>query len=488
MDNFVGRKNEIQLINQLWGNERSDLFILTGRRRVGKTRLLTHWLGKNPETGFYWMAEKTSSVGQLRSFSRALFKFLYDAEAPTDFKYSDWEQALTALSAHAKKNKKACLFIDEVTYIIDADPSFPALMQKLWDHNLKSSQLLIGLSGSQQGLIEKHFIQMSAPMYGRISQHMHLQPLPFNATSQFFPKYSSDERLLLYSILGGIPEYWERIDKKLSVIDNLKDKILPSYGWMADEARILIQDYVKDENLFVAVLRALATDLSRNKDIAEHAGIENNKVSFYLKKLQDTKFVVREVPITKAANPPRNAGRYILVDPFLRFYHRYISPNASYLAMRKVDEILDMIQEEMDESFLTPAWAQICREWMLNESLNAKWGQIVYVGDEWNSGGNLNVVGVGDDILVLGHAFLQKTEESEAVFDQFIRAAEKITLKNKEIYILLFANSGWTQSAREASHIIVDSLTQSKKLSSGWDIKALNLLSLEDVDSSLATS
>lgn len=486
MNNFVGREREINLISQLWQNERSDMFILTGRRRVGKTRLLTHWLGMNSQAGFYWMAEKTSSVGQLRSFSRALFKFMYDDEAPSDFKYSDWEQALNVLAAQANKNGKASLFIDEVTYIVDADSTFPAMLQKLWDHKLKDSNLLIGLSGSHQGLIEKHFVEIDAPMYGRISQHMHLDPLPFNATLKFFPNYSSNERLFLYSILGGIPEYWERIDKRLSVAENLKQKILPSYGWMSDEARILIQDYVKDENIFVAVLRALAADLSRNKDIAEHAGIENNKVSFYLKKLQDTKFVVREVPTTKASNPPRNAGRYILVDPFLRFYHRYISPNASYLAMGKTDEIMAIIQDELGESFLLPAWAKICREWVLTESLREKWGQIVHIGEEWSKGSLLNVVGVGEKTLVIGHAFLQKSIESKDTFQQFLKASEKISLENKTVYILLFSNSGWSTTAEANAKSVIDRLKQSRKSSLNWDIRDVQLLSLKDVDDGLA--
>ena len=75
---FVGRSRELEVLDSLWASNRATLLILYGRRRVGKTRLLTHWLGQRPDQGLYWVAEPASSLTQLRSFSQALVSFMDD--------------------------------------------------------------------------------------------------------------------------------------------------------------------------------------------------------------------------------------------------------------------------------------------------------------------------------------------------------------------------------------------------------------------------
>ena len=63
------------LIDKLWETQKATLLILYGRRRIGKTRLLTHWRGQYPEQALYWVAEPMSALDQLRSFSQALYNF-----------------------------------------------------------------------------------------------------------------------------------------------------------------------------------------------------------------------------------------------------------------------------------------------------------------------------------------------------------------------------------------------------------------------------
>ena len=94
---FKGRDAELKLLDELWELPRSTLLILYGRRRVGKTRLLTHWLGRHPGQALYWVAEPTSAFDQLRSFSQALYNFAHpDTPAPLEFTYATWEQALSS--------------------------------------------------------------------------------------------------------------------------------------------------------------------------------------------------------------------------------------------------------------------------------------------------------------------------------------------------------------------------------------------------------
>lgn len=157
---FIGRQEELKVFDRLWQSEHAELIILYGRRRVGKTRLLTHWINQHQRErpGMYWMAEPTSAVDQLRSFSQALANYADPEEpAPLDFTYANWEQAFRQVSLLAKEQRMA-LFIDEITYLIDINPDIVGVLQKVWDHRLKDSNLLLAFSGSQRGIMEKTFL------------------------------------------------------------------------------------------------------------------------------------------------------------------------------------------------------------------------------------------------------------------------------------------------------------------------------------------
>ena len=95
---FVGRSRELEVLNNLWESQQARLLILYGRRRVGKKRLLTHWLQSQEKRGLYWVAEPASALTQLRSFSQALISFIDpEADVPPDFTFSSWELAFRQL-------------------------------------------------------------------------------------------------------------------------------------------------------------------------------------------------------------------------------------------------------------------------------------------------------------------------------------------------------------------------------------------------------
>ena len=483
---FVGRKNELTVLDRLWQQEDATMLVLSGRRRIGKTRLLVHWLQRNPEAGLYWMAEPTSATDQLRSFSQSLMRFVDpETEMPSDFQYATWEQALGQLATFAKF-KRMAIFIDEITYIIDANPDFTGTFQKLWDHRLSQSNLLIALSGSQMGMIEKHLLSYDAPLYGRADQQMSLPPLPFSTTEKYFPMYSAEERLMLSAIWGGVPAYWERVDPKMTALENLADTILPRYNWMVDEARILLQDFVQDVNNFVATLRAVAMGKQTLTEIANHIGIANTKVSFYLGKLRDTGFVKRIVPITKV-NTNHKRGRYVITDPYLRFFYRYISPYQSQLALGQIDYVLDLILKDIDSFLQDNTWAEICRDWVLLAGVNGVIPSVDNVGEEWGKNKFMNVVGIDNDKsqCVVGQAYWRSAPAGKAEIDDLIdKVSFALTQEKVSITLLAFSSSGWQEDAQSYFRESIELLEKVSKKRK-WTIEGCKLLDLDQVDKDL---
>ena len=489
---FVGRSRELEVLDSLWGSPKAMLLILYGRRRVGKTRLLTHWLRLYPGQGLYWVAEPTSSLSQLRSFSQAIMSFMDpEAEIPPEFTYASWELALRQLARHAQERRIA-LFIDEVTYLIDVDPEFVGMLQKIWDHWLSDANLMLVLSGSQMGIMRRHLLDYQAPLYGRATAQMQLQPLPYGATSDFFPDYSAADRVALYAMWGGVPAYWERLDASQSVMENLRQIILPAHSWMVDEARILLSDFITDMHNYVGILRAIADGRQTMGEISKRTGLASGKASFYLSVLRDTGFVTREVPVSHRDREDSRSGRYLLIDPYLRFFYRFISANQSKLALGQMQPLLDQIEGSLPAFIEINTWQELSREWVLLASAHGAISVPVdEVGSWWGSGTQeVDVVGfsASSNALVMGDCFWRDSAlEPEAVEVMLRRAAHMLPKRSDDemtpVYFVAFSNQPWSDEARQKAEKLVEGANKGKRR---WQLLGIRLLDLETVDRNLA--
>jgi AAA+ ATPase superfamily predicted ATPase len=500
---FVGRSRELEVLDRLWQSPNAALLILYGRRRVGKTRLLTHWLREKPGQGLYWVAEPTSSLSQLRSFSQAIMSFMDpEADIPPDFTFASWELALRQVARYAQ-DKPVALFIDEVTYLIDVDPDFVGMLQKIWDHWLSDANMMLALSGSQMGIMRRNLLNYDAPLYGRATAQSQLPPLPFGTTGQFFPGYGAAERVALYAMWGGVPAYWERLDADQSVLGNLRQTVLPNHSWMVDESRILLSDFITDMHNYVGILRAIADGEQTMGEISKRTGLSSGKASFYLSVLRDTGFVTREVPVSHRNREDSRSGRYVVTDPYLRFFYRFISSNQSKLALGQIQPLLDEIEAGLPAFIGANTWPELCRQWLLLASANGEIPVPVDVaGSEWASGYTVDVVGASDGAaaLVLGDCFWQEEpvgiEAVEALIKKVSQALPKHESSDEDdadeesgpgpwsVYLTGFSKSGWTAEAQEsAERLAQQAAARSRKR---WVSAGVRLLDLATVDEDLA--
>ena len=484
---FIGRQKELELLDSLWGLPRATLLILYGRRRVGKTRLLTHWLNRKRKNGLYWMAEATSALEQLRSFSQALIHFIDpDTPAPEDFTYATWEQALRQVALHAEKQRMA-LFIDEVTYLMDVNPGFVGTLQKAWDHWLSDSNLMLALSGSQMGLMQKKVLAYDAPLYGRDTAQVRLSPMPFSATKKFFPGYSAADRVAIYTMWGGVPAYWERLDQSLSVMENLQRQLMPYQSWMIDESRTLLQDFITEPHNYVAVLRAIADGLQSLGEISERAGLSGNHTSFYLSVLRDAGFVQRVVPISQLGQDSRR-GRYYVTDPFLRFYYRFLAAFQSKLALGQQQQTIHAIEEALPQFIEANTWQELCRTWLLEASANGECPlPIENVGSEWKRNFTVDVVGLdkNEKSIILGDSFWREEPVGLESIQDLIRKTGSALPDNEDwkVYYIVFSASGWTTEAEAKAQSLIDSTANRRRR--GWCPVGIRLVDLETLDHDL---
>lgn len=491
---FVGREAELQLLDRLWARPEATLLILYGRRRVGKTRLLTHWLhqGSVGEADkdrlarrvLYWVAEPSSARDQLRSFSQAVYNFANpQAPAPEDFSYASWQQAWEQVAALAQ-NERLALLIDEFTYLLEIDSSIAGQLQNLWDHTLSRTNLFLVICGSHLGMMQRHTLSYQAPLYGRAAAQLRLQPLPFGMTARYFPGFDADERVAIYAIWGGIPAYWERLDPAVTLSDNIRHELLTPNNLMQAEPRLLLQDFVNEPHNYVGILRAIANDARTQREIAAFTGLAQSHVSQYLSTLHDTGFVERRTPVTQGERS--RLGRYHIVDPYLRFYYRFLASRQSQLALGIQEQSLAEIRRHLRDFIGANTWEELCQEWLLRAGAQEAVPVLAdQVGSAWTRAAQVDVVGVNsmEKTLVLGECKWGPEPCSRSVLTDLIEKTAEVVPGHGQwkVYYLGFARTGWTA----ASHAFAQEMASITPSAKNWHAAGMRLLDLVQVDRDL---
>ncbi|CAG0965887.1 MAG: ATP-binding protein [Chloroflexi bacterium] len=483
---FHGRESELEMLDRLWASRKEEFLVLYGRRRVGKTALLAEWIRRTGNRAHYWVASPTSAAAQLRSFSQSVYNFANPASpAPEGFTYAGWEQAFQQV-ARLAGDERLALFIDEFTYLLEVDPGIAGLLQNLWDHVLKNTNLFLCLSGSHLGMMKREFLSYQAPLYGRASAQIHLLPFHFGAARGFFPGYSAVDRVALYSIFGGVPAYWERVDPSKSISWNIKQHLLTSNNLMQSEPRLLLQDFISDPHNYLSILGAIANGAHVTREIASVSGLPAGHVSKYLGILAETGFVERRVPVTESG--PSRLGRYHITDPYLRFYFRFLSDRQDQLALGAQDIALAEINRHMIDFIGRYTWEEICREWVLRAgALGTLPVMSDRVGSAWNARAQVDVVGINamQKKLVLGECKWTLTGNERKVMVELIeeKTAMLVPAYGKwQVYFLGFSRSGWTAGAlayqKEINHQPVGG--------ENWTSSGMRLITLDELDHDMA--
>lgn len=480
---FVGRRVELQTLDDLWTSNRAELVILYGRRRVGKTRLLTHWLKARKPRAIFWVAEPTSNLDQLRSFSQTIYNFENPTSpAPDAFSYASWRQAFEQVARLAQKERLA-VFIDEFTYLLEIEPGIAGTLQNLWDHLLSQANLLLCLTGSHLGMMERHVISYQAPLYGRAGAVLQLLPLPFGATEQFFPQYSAEDRVTLYGMLGGIPAYWERFDPNLALDENVRREFLSASRLLHDEPRLLLQDFLSDLHNYVAILRAIAHNNRTPKQIAVFTGLDAKHVPAYTSRLVETGFVERRVPVT--AGPNTRRGRHHITDPFLRFYYRFLAQRQQQLALGVQNQALAEIQRHLPDFIGAHTWEELCRDWLLLAGVQ---GRLPFLPDQvgslWGRNLQIDVVGLNtmERTLILGECKWTARPAPQQVLERLVeKTAQALPGGGRwRVYYLGFSRNGWSRTASA----LADGLAESFE---NWQVVGAELVDLDQVDQDLTS-
>lgn len=353
---FIGRKNELHTLNTEY-NRNSSFVVIYGRRRVGKTTLIKEFL-KN-KTAFYYLATEELESQSMKRLANVIARTTKNTLLQK-IEFTDWLD-LFQLIADYKPEEKKVLVIDEFPYLVRTNSAFPSILQNAWDEFLKDSNVMLILSGSLIGMMQKHALSYDSPLYGRRTAQMRLTPLSFTSIyeTQNLPFEQAVEQ---FALTGGVPKYLEFFEDGRPLEEQLKDAVFSKNGFLYEEPNFLLKSESLTAVNYFSIIKTIADGNHKLGKIASALGQESSSLTPYLSTLSDLGFIEKRTPITEKNPEKSRKGLYFIANNFLRFWFCYVYPYKGELELDNMQIVLDEIHKDFKEKFVAFAYEDICKD------------------------------------------------------------------------------------------------------------------------------
>ncbi|MDX2050061.1 MAG: ATP-binding protein [Rickettsiaceae bacterium] len=338
---FIGRKAELERLKALYKKQTSSLVVVSGRRRIGKSRLIGEFAKISNAQTFWSFAglapEDGISAGQQRdNFARQLALML---KIPP-MTFLDWSDAFEHLSLHIKPGD--IILLDEISWMGSKDPSFIPKLKAWWDK--QTMHVLLVFCGSVSTWIEENILKSTA-FFGRINLTISLEPLSIPESAELLRtlgmQLSHYDMYKLLSIVGGVPWYLEQFNPGMTADDNIKQLAFERNGLLVTEFDRIFHDLFNRKGFtYKKILDSLkdgARTLSEIRQSIEFA--HSGTLSQMMDHLIVAGFVVKQSLWSFKTAQPLKQSLYRISDPYMRFYLKVIEPNLGAILDGGFDQV-----------------------------------------------------------------------------------------------------------------------------------------------------
>lgn len=438
---FIGRKRELAALERLYESGKFEFAVIYGRRRVGKTALISRFI--EDKKAIYFTGVESSEKQNLENLSANIFEYATGERAESSF--VSFQAALEYVFRIAEK-ERLVLVIDEYPYAARAAKSLASTLQLLIDKYKGGSKLMLILCGSSMSYMEDHVLAYKSPLYGRRTAQMKILPFDFADTCRCFTRFSDTDMALIYGIAGGTPQYLLQMDDRLSVEENIKNTFLNPSSSLFEEPENLLKQEVREPALYNAIITAVAGGATRMAEISTKAGEETSLCSAYLKNLIALGLIRRETPFGEKSS---RKSIYVIDDNMFRFWYRFVPENSSVIA-RGASELAYKRIEPYLSDYMGSVFEEICRQYLWKLLLTGQ-SPVEFrdLGRWWGtdpitrSQTEIDIMGEQDKDTALFCECKWRNEQTDAgVLETLLERTRIFRYTHKHLY--LFSKSGFT--------------------------------------------
>ena len=338
---FYNREKELELLGRIETLSVTDaqMTVLIGRRRIGKTSLLRHFIADKPAV-YLFLAKKSETLicAELtEAIKQSLGVELYG-------EYRQFKEVFRFLLDLSKK-QHFTLILDEFQEFTSINPAVFSEMQNLWDVTKAESKMNLILCGSVYSMMNKIFENAKEPLFGRATNRIHLKPFTINTLKEIltenYPGFTNDDLLAFYLFTGGVARYVELlVSRKAFTLNDILNEIFSDNSILLDEGKnILVDEFGKEYSTYFSILTLIASSKTSRSEIES---VLEMSVGGYLERLDADFGLIRKVRPVLAKSGSRNL-KYSISDNFLNFWFRFIYKYRSSIEIGNFDYVRSIV-------------------------------------------------------------------------------------------------------------------------------------------------
>lgn len=443
---FVGREKELNILNNQFKSNKFEFTVIYGRRRVGKTAIINEFI--KDKKAIYFTGVESNAKQNLQNLSQSILSF--EEGMPIESEFSSFQAALDFVFKKSL-DQRLILVIDEYPYVAKSSKSLASTLQLLIDRYKEHSKLFLILCGSSMSYMEDHVLAYKAPLYGRRTSQIKVQPFEFWEACKYFDNFSDEDKAVAYGVVGGTPQYLLQINDKMSLKDNIKSIYLNSASFLFEEPTNLLKQEVREPAIYNAIITAVANGASKLSEIASKVGEETSVCSAYIKNLISLEIIKKESPYGE-----KNSRKtvYSIEDNMFRFWYRFVADNTSIIS-RGADELAYKKIEPYLSDYMGAVFEEISKQYLWSILLKGECPvNFTDIGRWWGTNPKtrtqeeIDIVGFeGKTKALFAECKWTNEKVDVGVLEKLIERSNLFNQTEKNYY--LFSKSGFTQGCIE---------------------------------------
>lgn len=450
MKKFVDRKEELDFLEEEYNKKSSSFIVLYGRRRIGKTSLISEF-GKDKHM-LYFLATEESEKQNRKQLKKQIAEYTNN-QLLKDVDVNSWDVLFKAFVDYKTKYKKI-IVIDEFQYLGKSNTAFPSIFQKIWDSMLQKENVMVILCGSLIHMMESQVLAYQSPLYGRRTGQIKLKQIRFKYYKEFFNNLDQKSLIQYYSVTGGVPKYVELFNEEKDIYEAINKNILKKQSFLYEEPYFLLQNEVTEVGSYFSIIKSIANGNQKLRNLSSDLMIPQTSLTKYLKTLINLDILTREVPITETKPEKSKKGLYKINDNYIKFWFKFIYPNISYLETNNIEFVLNKIKINFIDNHVSFVYEDICRDKMWDLNTENKLGfNFDKIGRWWDNSDEIDIVAYNTNTkdIIFGECKYTKKLMDVDVLYALEKKAKKVIWNNldrKQKYIL-FSISGYTDKLKK---------------------------------------
>lgn len=450
MEQFIDRESEMETLQNEYNRNGSSLVIMYGRRRVGKTTLISEFIKDKP--ALFFLASEESEAQNRNAFKDKAADFL-ESELLKNADIKNWEVIFKTI-ADTSFDSKPVIVIDEFQYIGKSNPAFPSIFQRIWEETLKNKPVMVILCGSLISMMESQTLSYNSPLYGRRTAQIRLKQIPFRYYQEFFPGKNRRELIEMYSVTGGVPKYIELFSETDDIYKSIQRCVLNRSGYLYDEPHFLLQQEVTEIGSYFSIIKAIAAGNSKLSAISTVLEIKSTGLTKYLKTLIDLDILEREVPVTEENPEKSKKGLYRIKDNYIRFWFAFVYPNMSFIESGNSRIVMNKIRKGLISGHTAFVYEDVCRERMWDLNAEDCWPfHFSKIGRWWDGKNEIDIAAIDPEEknLILGECKFWQEPVGINIFRELEQKSGSVDWQkqNRHVWFVLFSSAGFTEELKE---------------------------------------